>query len=661
MARRSRYLLALCALVAIAFLLRVIDMGRSSLWYDEIIQAQIAGGPLSSVFPRLIDNAGMPLDYLIERAMLALGSNEFILRFPAAAFSTLAVVVLYRVGRAMFGPAPGMVAAALLSISSFAIYYAREARPYSLYLLFVTASFYWLYRALQTNRLSAWLGLGLCLAGAVLAHLFALFVVVAQGCYVLGGLVARVFTPQRATLFRQITRTTVAGGLVAALLCSAALALTPNAQFVAGSAGRFLAFLLAPSVPPRDQWFGIAPGESPPLPTADFVYTRILESFSGGGVPATALFVLLGVVGLTAARRKAWETVLLMAWALLPSLLIILFLIHRATLFASRYLIPALPAWLLLCALGILAVARALSGFAEAKPVVRRAGVALLLVLWLVLAFERIASVLVVYKEDWRAAGEFLDKNVAPGDAVVAPSGSGVVYYYAPGAAQYQVPSEFLTRITDLEKNYHRVWLVNSRYTYDPGDAIGAWLAGRGAVELDAYASPPISIYYWRPQADRAALLADARDMHLPDSPMLYLSLGKQVAAAGDQAGAEQFIAGAIARAVYSQEAAAAHAAWGDSDRRAGNLDEAVAKYRAALSLDANQFDALVGLARIYLERNRLTEAYEMLTRARAAQPDSYATLFFLAQYYKQRGENQAAQQYYSRAAQLVPDLTIPP
>src|SRR5215212_5734732 len=108
MSSRTFERITLGAILLCAFFLRMWDLGRNGLWYDEILQAQAVVGTLNDFVSQLILNAAMPLDYVIERGVLVLGTNELLLRFPAAAFSMLAVVVLYKLGRAMFGRTTGM-------------------------------------------------------------------------------------------------------------------------------------------------------------------------------------------------------------------------------------------------------------------------------------------------------------------------------------------------------------------------------------------------------------------------------------------------------------------------------------------------------------------------------------------------------------------------
>lgn len=646
-------------IIAAAFFLRVWDLGRNSLWYDEILQVQAVAGSLEHLYNELIVNAAMPLDYLIERGMLALGANEMVLRFPAAVFGTLAVVVLYQLGRAMFGTATGVLAAAFLAVSGFAVFYAHEARPYSVQMFFVLFAAYWLYRALTTNTFPHWLFFGLFVAGATLTHLFALFFILTLLLFLILGLLVRVIAPRRAELFSRISRVAVAGGVLVLLLFLGALWLTPNAQFVWGSSLRFFAFLFNPQFLPREQWFGVAPGETPPLPTFDFFYTRILENFSGGGLVPTLLFTGLGLVGLASFPRKPWETFLLALWTILPSALIVLFLGHRGNFFAARYLIAALPAWLLLCAVGAHTLGTLAGQLRRNNPLVRRAAILGVALVFIAFGLERSTVAIAAPKEDWRAAGQILDANAQPGDAVMTPGGTKVVYFYARQAAAAQHPAETAAEISAASNTVGRMWLVLNRYVFDPGGEIEAWLQGHGAVPLRADSG--ITVYYWRPNADTAALLEEAKSFQLPSTSYAYLSLGEQFAANGDKKTARSYFTRALSFTRSAAESSQVITAWGDAARRAGDLDEAAQKYRSALAWDNSQFRAWLGLGRVYLEQGQLFAAQDTLTRALALEPTSYPALYFLAETYERSGQDASAQQYYARAAEINPELITPP
>ena len=53
------------------------------------------------------------------------------LRVPSLVLSTATVPPVYAFGRATLGHSAGLVRAALIALSPFALYYAIEARPYA--------------------------------------------------------------------------------------------------------------------------------------------------------------------------------------------------------------------------------------------------------------------------------------------------------------------------------------------------------------------------------------------------------------------------------------------------------------------------------------------------------------------------------------------------
>ncbi len=659
MSSRTLERVTLGVILGFAFFLRMWDLGRNGLWYDEILQAQAVVGTSQEFIDQLIVHAAMPLDYVIERGVLTLGTNELLLRFSSAAFSTLAVAVMYKLARAMFGHTTGIFAAAFLAVSSFAVFYAHEARPYSLYMLLVLAAMHWLYRALQTNKLTHWFYFGVCVAGAVLTHLFALFVVLALIIFLVLGLGVRVIAPRRAQLFSRITRRAILAGILVAALFLAALWLTPNAQFVWGSSLRFFAFLFSPQFLPPEKWYGLAPGETPPLLTFDFFYAKILENFSGGGIFPTVAFIGLGLLGLTKFPHKPWEIFLLTVWALLPSTFIILFLGSRGTLFATRYLIASLPAWLVLCAVGVVRCGALLQFITRKDNFIPRAAMLLLAFLFIAFSLERTSVVIAAPKEEWRTVGKILTANVHPNDAVITLGGTPVVYFYAHAVASQKYTAELGPQIAEAENHSARVWLVFNRYVFDPGGEIQAWLDTRGALALRADSG--ITLYYWRAGANNAALRADAQHFQLPASAFVYTSLAEQFARDDDWASASNDFAQALSYAQSTHETAMVNLAWGEALRRAEQLENAAEKYRAALAVDEKQIAAWNGLGRVYLEQYQLDAAHDALRRALALDAQSYAALYFLANYYERIGDETNAQVYYARAAEIIPELVTPP
>jgi tetratricopeptide (TPR) repeat protein len=275
------------------------------------------------------------------------------------------------------------------------------------------------------------------------------------------------------------------------------------------------------------------------------------------------------------------------------------------------------------------------------------------------IGLDRSAVAVASPKEEWRTAGAILGANVRPGDTVITPGSTTVVYFYAPHAMAFQNNARSEREIAASAEHATRVWLVKNRYVFDPGEEIQAWLDGHGALPLRV--DTDITLYYWRDGAGKAELLADAEAFQLPPSSHIYASLGEQFARSGNIETAATQFQRALLYAKSKQDSAHAHLAWGHAARGAGELVAAAEHYRAALALDADNVDAWVGLGRSYLDENQLTAAQDALLRALALEPNSYPALYFLAETYEGEGNNELAQSYYARAAGIIPELIAPP
>src|SRR5436309_2114673 len=120
----------------------------------------------------------MLLYYLLLRTWVHLGSSEFVVRLLSVIFGVAAVPMVYLLGRDLFSRATGMIAAALLAVHAFHIYFSQEARSYALLVLLLIVSAYFFARlAASPERRLYRLGYPVASAPAFYAHLFALLVI----------------------------------------------------------------------------------------------------------------------------------------------------------------------------------------------------------------------------------------------------------------------------------------------------------------------------------------------------------------------------------------------------------------------------------------------------------------------------------------------------
>ncbi|RLC77607.1 MAG: hypothetical protein DRI61_11230 [Chloroflexi bacterium] len=180
------YRKTLIALLLGAAFLRLLNLGTQSLWFDEIITWLRATLPFGQFLEFSRTNiVHPPLYFLLMRLVSYLGTDEFTLRFPSACLGIIGVASMYSLVRKLYGRKVGLVAAALLAVNPFHIWYSQEARMYAL--VFLESLFIGFY-FLRGRGYETWgdgAGLLVFSAFAYVTHYFCLLLPLAQYFYIL--------------------------------------------------------------------------------------------------------------------------------------------------------------------------------------------------------------------------------------------------------------------------------------------------------------------------------------------------------------------------------------------------------------------------------------------------------------------------------------------
>jgi len=120
------------AIFIAALAIRLIDLGSRPFWLDEVFSAQRASLPRAALVHDSFINHHMPSYFLMLHALVPLGSPQFWLRVPSAAFGALAVMLVYLIGKQISGRGAGLVAALVLGLSPTALAFSQEARSYTM-------------------------------------------------------------------------------------------------------------------------------------------------------------------------------------------------------------------------------------------------------------------------------------------------------------------------------------------------------------------------------------------------------------------------------------------------------------------------------------------------------------------------------------------------
>ena len=110
------------------------------LWNDEYVSWNIAAQTdLKTFFDLMIKNCHTPLYYFYLKAwMLICADTDISLRLSSVIPSIFSIITMFFVGKELKNEKTGILCALLTAISSFNIYFAQEARLYSLIFLFTS-------------------------------------------------------------------------------------------------------------------------------------------------------------------------------------------------------------------------------------------------------------------------------------------------------------------------------------------------------------------------------------------------------------------------------------------------------------------------------------------------------------------------------------------
>ncbi|HZO49351.1 MAG TPA: glycosyltransferase family 39 protein [Gaiellaceae bacterium] len=178
---------ALAGVLGVAAALRFSELGARGFWRDEAVTVQLVRKSFGGMLGAIPHSEGTPpLYYVLAWGWTRLfGTSEAGIRSLSALAGTLAVAVVYLIGRELFGRRVALAAALLAAVHPLLVWHAQDARAYSLYVLLGAASLSCFVRALgrpTRGHLAAWAATS---ALALCTHYFAAFLVVPEAAWLL--------------------------------------------------------------------------------------------------------------------------------------------------------------------------------------------------------------------------------------------------------------------------------------------------------------------------------------------------------------------------------------------------------------------------------------------------------------------------------------------
>ena len=465
----------------LAFALRLQSLAFQSLWRDEVDAVRFALAPLPDVI-KTFSQPGFngPLYFLLLRGWIGLaGEGEFAIRFPSLLFGVIGVALIYRLGTRLFARPIGLLAATLLAVSGYHVWYSQEAKMYTLITALALAAIYCLRRGLEDGRARFWIGVVVCTSLAMYAHILAALIIPVEL------LLSLLWWPRAEDLRRRRLKPA---------LISFALLIVPYLPlavwqlplvFQPGETG-FNHYTLG-------QMFNVLNGAY-----TRGILTSLDDTWSAVVAGLAAALALLGVLTRLSRNDRAPAAMGLAIWLTLPVLAIWFVSLNRP-LFTDRYVIWIVPAYYLAIALGLEAVWY----LPSARPIMPRAVRAAAALSWVVLigagALSLTAQATTPYKSDFRSAAKVVAAARQPGDVLIfqipysqytfdyyyesAYTGLAGPYTNYPGNIDGYQESEdtVFAQIDQVFQGRHGVWLIASEVSlWDTRNLLQRWLDTHG-------------------------------------------------------------------------------------------------------------------------------------------------------------------------------------
>ncbi len=421
---RSAETLLLLLIIGLAVGLRIyrIDV---SFQGDEILTLKGA----SQSFYAVLFHRAYPLYYVLAHFCLYFGESEITLRLPSVAAGVLSVPAIHLLARSVAGRGAGLVAAFLMAINTYDIYYSVCARFYSLVMLAEILLVYTLYKAIAVGGGKSWAFFTLTAMWSVIVQLtvipFYAAMLVGAGCWIIATRtvpgakrkVRRIATLGLCAVLGMSTLAVTVAATGAPLLLRVADVDSQNEGDAADEVVDPLGYQYEFSMTPGLYWNYLV-SFMPPAP-------RMVQGILAG-------FMLAGFIGLCV-RTRAMPWIIVTQFVLVP----LPFLVTKAShWYNDKYFCSLVPLYVFLIAIGCAYTARFAvkriihrrpSHQAEhGRPVQQRhflleiAFVSVLAIAYCPFALTAVFNDFTRMEPvDWKDLARYVAEHVEPGDVIV--------------------------------------------------------------------------------------------------------------------------------------------------------------------------------------------------------------------------------------------------
>jgi hypothetical protein len=477
--RHLGWWLSLLLLCGLAFGLRVYQLDHFGFWQDEGLTPLRAGYPVSEILSNRItiqegisQDTHPPLYYLLVHFSRQLwGESDFAFRYFSVLWGVLLIPLVAQLGRRLFSCRLGLLAATLATVNPLQIWYAQEARMYTLLVFLAAAMTYLLWRtlwrtlnrpALSARQLWGAAGLyGLFAALVIYTHYTAVFLVAGQGLFWLW------------LLWRRGHHKLIGLGLLFLVIAAVPLVPFTIPRLFTGAETNY--FYVPPWIMLQDVVHGFGLGM-----TVDFSQWSIKLIDLG-----VAFLLLLGLLFLSRGSGGRQRLLFLTVYLLAAVVGLALGSLIKPMYMGARHIIIGSPAFFFLAAAGLTAVWQ-------------RGGRLVGLVALFVLLVGPLVSLANLYfqpayaKDDLRALVQTIEQRAGSDDLVLYNNAILLALHWhysqrpdlpvtALPVYPYGADETTVAALAELAQQYRRIWYVPDPPAdgRDAGGIVLSWLAER--------------------------------------------------------------------------------------------------------------------------------------------------------------------------------------